>query len=72
MSLSISPLYWKFHQRVLEEEALFAQLQAAPNAETMAALAVQLGAERGLAFTSDEVRAVLMATRRAWMERHIT
>lgn len=60
-----------FQRLVVSDTALFEQLAAVCAPDAFATVAVQLGAERGLVFTADEVRAALHAARRAWIERNL-
>jgi hypothetical protein len=60
-----------FHQLVLNDSELFAQLQNAPTTDTFVDLAVELGAARGFVFDAGEVRASLQAARIAWIERSV-
>lgn len=60
-----------FRQLVIADAALFDQLTAANAPDEFAALAVQLGGERGFSFTVDDVRGELQAARRAWIERNV-
>ena len=61
----------RFGELVLADRALHEQLRATRDVETFAALAVQLGAERGCVFTAEVVRKALSERRRAWLERWI-
>jgi hypothetical protein len=61
----------RFGEFVLADHALHQQLRAASGLEAFVALAVQLGAERGCAFTADVVRNAVNERRRAWLERWI-
>lgn len=60
-----------FHQLVVDDAELFALLQDTPTTDAFAALAVELGAARGLPFGDDDVRAALQAARRSWAERSL-
>jgi hypothetical protein len=60
-----------FQQLVLNDTALFAQLENAPTTDTFVDLAVELGVAHGFAFEADDVRASLQAARRAWIERNV-
>jgi hypothetical protein len=60
-----------FQRLVIADTALFDQLATVCAPDAFVAQAVRLGAERGLAFTADEVRAALQTARRAWIERHL-
>lgn len=66
-----SSSFAEFQRLVIGDAALFSQLQAVSEPDAFADLAVQLGRERGFAFTADDVAAALQAARRAWIERHI-
>jgi len=61
----------RFRELVLEDAALHDQLRAAADVETFVTLVVQVGRERGCAFTADSVRAALQEQHRAWLERWI-
>jgi len=61
----------EFRQRVIGEPALHAALLGYLDFELFAARAVELGAERGLVFGAEDVRAARSAARREWTERHI-
>jgi len=56
---------------VIEDVGWHAALLGCVDDEAFAARAVQLGAERGLAFGAEDVRGALSAARRQWRERHI-
>lgn len=71
---SISPpdpstAFARFAQCVIREPRHVALLAGA--AEGFEERAVRLGAERGFAFTVDEVRGAVQAARRAWVERNV-
>ena len=59
----------RFGELVLADRELHDRLRAAANQEAFVALAVQLGAERGCAFTAPVVQAAINEKRRAWLER---
>lgn len=59
----------QFRQLVLQDRALQEQLRDLTDQEAFVALLVQLGAERGFAFSAEEVLAALSAGRRAWLMR---
>jgi len=61
----------RFGQLVLADRPLHEQLRSTRDAETFAALAVRLGAERGCVFTEEIVQKALNERRRAWLERWI-
>ena len=61
----------RFGELVLADFGLHEKLRATVGAEAFAALAVQLGAERGCMFTAETVREALDERRRAWLERWI-
>jgi hypothetical protein len=61
----------RFGKLVLADPPLHEQLRATADAETFAALAAQLGAERGCVFTAEVVRSALNEYRRAWLERWV-
>lgn len=60
-----------FRQFVLRTPALLEQLRAPSSLPAFCELTVQLGAEHGYRFTTDEVQAALNASRRAWQERWV-
>lgn len=66
-----APSFVEFQRVVIDDAAMFSRLQAVSEPDAFAALAVQLGRERGFAFTPDDVAAALQAARRDWIERHI-
>jgi hypothetical protein len=66
------PAWEAFRRQALADPALAAQLESAADPEALAALAVRLGAERGLAFAADEVRDAWQVARRAWIERNVS
>ena len=59
----------RFRNLVLAEPELHAQLRATPDQASFIALAVQLAAERGCAFSPTTVEGTLRERRRAWLER---
>ena len=61
----------QFRQTVLDDPALQAQLQAMADREVFVARVVQLGAEQGYCFTSEDVVAALRENQRVWLERSI-
>lgn len=61
----------RFGELVLADRSLREKLRATRDLETFAALAVELGAERGYVFTADAVRSAVNERRRAWLERWI-
>jgi hypothetical protein len=61
----------EFQTLVTRDLALFTELRHAPGADAFAELAVKLGRERGLMFSTDDVQASLQAARRAWLERSL-
>lgn len=61
----------RFRQVVLEDDQLLEQLRQTADQESFAALAVQLGWQRGCAFSAEHVRAALQEARRAWLLRWI-
>ncbi|NJK66420.1 MAG: Nif11-like leader peptide family natural product precursor [Microcoleus sp. SU_5_3] len=54
---SVNQLY----QEVMQESALLQQFQAAPDRESLANLAVEVGQQNGYSFTIDEVKQALAA-----------
>ena len=60
-----------FHRLVIDDAELFAQLQNFASTEDFAARAVELGAARGLKFSSDDVLETLQIVRHAWLERSL-
>jgi len=60
-----------FQRLVVNDAELFARLENASTADAFVALAIELGAVRGLAFAADDVRTALQAARRAWIERNV-
>jgi len=61
----------RFRQLVLEDPALHDQLRATGDGEAFVARAVQLGGERGCAFTPETVSAVLQEQRQARLQKWI-
>ncbi|MCA1992632.1 MAG: Nif11-like leader peptide family natural product precursor [Coleofasciculus sp. S288] len=49
----------QFYQDVLQDQALQEQFRTATDPDSMAALAVQLGQEKGYSFTTEEVQAYI-------------
>lgn len=54
---------------VLGDDALQEQLRAAPDEAALFAAVLALGRERGCQFSEQDLRAVVHANRRAWLER---
>jgi hypothetical protein len=54
---------------VLHDAALQEQLRAAPDEAALFAMVLALGRERGYEFSKEDLRAVVNANRRAWLER---
>ena len=48
-----------FYQEALKDQALQEQLRTATDRDSMAALAVELGKEKGYSFTTEEVQAYI-------------
>jgi len=61
----------RFRQIVLEDDRLLEQLRQTSGVESFAALGVELGQQRGCAFTMDHVRAAVQEARRARLQRWI-
>lgn len=61
----------RFGELVLADRALHDRLRATEDVFAFAALAVRLGAERGLEFTEATVLEAVQAKRREWLERWI-
>lgn len=59
----------RFRQLVMEDEALQARLQESPDMESLVRTAVQLGADNGCDFTTDEVRQKI---EEEWGQREIS
>jgi predicted ribosomally synthesized peptide with nif11-like leader len=51
----------QFYQQVMQEPALRQQFQAAPDRESLANLAVEVGQQNGYSFTTEEVKQALVA-----------
>jgi predicted ribosomally synthesized peptide with nif11-like leader len=51
----------QFYQQVIQEPALRQQFQAAPDRESLANLAVEVGQQKGYNFTAEEVKQALTA-----------
>jgi predicted ribosomally synthesized peptide with nif11-like leader len=51
----------QFYQQVLQEPALLQQFQSAPDRESLANLAVEVGQQKGYSFTAEEVEQALAA-----------
>jgi hypothetical protein len=60
-----------FHRLVTNDAELFARLQNASSTEAFVGLVIELGAQRGLNFEAEDVREVIHAARRAWIERNV-
>jgi hypothetical protein len=54
---------------VLNDAALQDQLRATPDEAALFAMVLALGRERGCEFSEEDLRAVVDANRRAWLER---
>lgn len=64
------PNDWEqFHQLVLRDPALQERLRAALDWPEFLRLTLELGAQRGYHFSTDDVRATHQANRCAWTER---
>jgi hypothetical protein len=61
----------RFGEAVLADRRLHEQLRSKRDAGAFAALAVQLGEERGFVFTAEVVESALRERRRAWLEKWI-
>jgi hypothetical protein len=61
----------QFRLLVLEDATLQQRLRETPDRETFILLMIESGAERGFEFTAEDVREVLYASRRAWLERWV-
>jgi predicted ribosomally synthesized peptide with nif11-like leader len=51
----------QFYQEVMQEPALLEQFQSAPDQESLANMAVEMGQQNGYSFTIDEVKQALAA-----------
>lgn len=76
MSTASDPLastapFASFHRRVIAEPALFAQLEAAADADAFIPKALELAKSIGLGFDAECVRHALHAARRGWIERNL-
>ena len=56
---------------VLSDSALQEELRAAPDEAALFEKVLALGRERGCEVTEDDLRAVINANQRAWLERWI-
>ena len=56
-------------QEVLTDPALQERLRAAPDEAALFEAVLELGRERGHKFTEPDLRAVVDANRRAWLQR---
>jgi Nif11 domain len=61
----------RFRELVLRDLALQEQLREPADANSFVALVLQLGRERGFAFTESDVNGAMQAGRRVWIERWI-
>lgn len=61
----------KFRQSVLADESLQAELRVVTDKKEFAERAVELGRERGFAFTTDDVDFARREGRRVWIEQGI-
>ena len=58
----------QFYQEVMQEPALLEKFQSAPDQESLANLAVEVGQQKGYSFTVDEVEQALAAQNAAASE----
>ena len=63
------PGFPAFLDMVLDDAALRDDLLKAPDLAALVARVVTLARERGLAVSEEELRAVVNANRRSWLER---
>jgi len=56
-------------QEILSDAALQSQLRAAPDDAALFAAVLGLGRDRGIAVTEEDLRAVVEANRRGWLQR---
>ncbi len=61
----------QFCERVLENRALQEQLRGISDRTAFSASVVQLGAEQGFSFSSDEVEIAIRGNMQAWIERFV-
>lgn len=61
----------QFCERVLENQALQEKLRSITDRAAFSAAVVELGAEQGFSFTSDEVEIAIRGNMQAWIERFI-
>jgi len=59
----------EFRQAVLSDIVLQQQLRVLSDFQAFTRLAVQLGRERGILFTVEDVEAARQLSQRAWIER---
>lgn len=59
----------EFRRAVLPDLALQEKLRAVSDFQSFTLVAVQLGKERGIVFTAEDVEAARQASQRAWIER---
>lgn len=60
-----------FFDRVVNDASLRARLKPIPDLETLLARVVELGREQGFDFDRESVNEVIVANRKAWIERWI-
>jgi hypothetical protein len=65
------PGFSQFLIMVLEDGCLRDELLAAPDLSALFVCAIAGARERGLELTEEELRAVVNANRRAWLERWV-
>jgi len=61
--------FQRFEQAVFQDPALIEELRGAATLPELMAKVIAIGRERGLQITEEDLRIVVNANRRAWLER---